>query len=70
MYHDNISAIAMEKKLVNHSQTRHTAIKYCFIREAIVYGQSWPEVLQYRGVIGLRIYKTLPGDNFYNLDKT
>lgn len=40
MYHDNISAIAMEKKLVNHSQTRHTAIKYCFIREAIVYGQS------------------------------
>lgn len=40
MYHDNISAIAMEKELVNHSQTRHTAIKYCFIREAIEYGQK------------------------------
>ena len=67
MFCDNKSAIAMAKNTVFHSRTRHIAIKYHFIRDAIVDGEIQLKFYRSEDQVANIFTKALPKEKFQHL---
>ncbi|KAK2996036.1 hypothetical protein RJ640_002196 [Escallonia rubra] len=67
LFCDNKSAIAMAKNPVFHSRTRHIALKYHFIREAIEDGEIELEFCRSKEQVADIFTKALPRERFEEL---
>ncbi|KAK2987979.1 hypothetical protein RJ640_011242 [Escallonia rubra] len=67
LFCDNKSAIAMAKNPVFHSRTRHIALKYHFIREAIEEGEIELEFCRSEEQVADIFTKALPRERFEEL---